>query len=303
MLCILYVNAVGFLLGLAALQVERALPQGFPRRWLWCIAIPMSLVIPAYYRMNHAAPVGRSDAGLGAHVDALDPTINQVWHYASLVLLSWAVVSVCRVWYLVRSARGSAIGRGAPRVVDGVRVLVSDALGPATVGLLRSHVLLPRWVLALPETQRRYVVRHEEEHRRAHDGLLLFIASLLLIVAPWHLALWWQLRRLSLAVEMDCDDRVVRALGDAPAYGSLLLKVAEAGSRGPQLQPALLGGAGSLERRLTRLMSPAPLRLVQRLLLPVAAAVLLLIVLAVPHPVLAPSHAHAPASSGAGAAR
>ena len=39
---------------------------------------------------------------------------------------------------------------------------------------------------------------------------------------PWNLALWWQLRRLRLAVEMDCDNRVVAALGDPNPYGCFL---------------------------------------------------------------------------------
>jgi beta-lactamase regulating signal transducer with metallopeptidase domain len=109
---------------------------------------------------------------------------------------------------------------------------------------------------------------------------------------PWNVAMWWQLRRLCLAVEMDCDNRVVAALGNATAYGELLLKVAQAASRGPRLQPALLG-VGMLERRLTVLLAPAPLRHVQRLLLPGAALGLLFVVLWMPHPVLERgSHTH-----------
>jgi beta-lactamase regulating signal transducer with metallopeptidase domain len=109
---------------------------------------------------------------------------------------------------------------------------------------------------------------------------------------PWNLAMWWQLRRLCLAVEMDCDNRVVSGLGDATAYGELLLKVAQAGSRGPRLQPALLG-VGTLERRLTALLAPTQLRYLQRFLLPAVAIGLLFVVLMMPHPVL-PAEPHAP---------
>ena len=119
------------------------------------------------------------------------------------------------------------------------------------------------------------------------------MASLFLLLAPWSLALWWQLRRLSLAIETDCDNRVVGALGNAPAYGELLFKVAQAASRGPRLQPAFLG-AGMLERRLTILLAPTQLRHVQRLVLAGVACVLLLVVLSMPHPVVGlGSHAHA----------
>jgi bla regulator protein BlaR1 len=146
--------------------------------------------------------------------------------------------------------------------------------------------VLPRWVLALPVSQRRYVVRHEDEHRRAHDVALLGAASVLVALMPWNLALWWQLGRLRLAVEMDCDVRVVRALGDAEAYGELLLTVATAGRRAPRLQPALLG-AGMLERRLLALVAPSPRRTSEWLLATAAAALLVAMVLSVPHPQLA----------------
>jgi beta-lactamase regulating signal transducer with metallopeptidase domain len=140
---------------------------------------------------------------------------------------------------------------------------------------------------------RKYIVCHEEQHRRAHDVAMLLVASTSVIFAPWNIALWWQLRRLSLAVELDCDRRVVNALGNAAAYGELLLKVAEASSRGPRLRPGLIGGSGMLERRLTRLLAPAYTSRVQRVLLPVVAAILLILALLTPHPV-PPSHAAQP---------
>ena len=312
MLCILYVNAVGMCLGLAALFLERVAPATFPRRWLWFVIIPISVVLPGYYRGHHMVsvsdvqqtmqpPLGRVfgaaslsvlDPAWWAQIESYDTAINRVWLTASALLLLWALANACRVWRVVglaRTARGDARG---PAMIDGVPVVITDAVGPATVGLLRSRVLVPRWVLALPRAQRQYVIRHEEEHRRSHDARLLFVASLPLILMPWNLAMWWQLRRLYLAVEMDCDSRVVSGLGDATAYGELLFKVAQAGNRGARLQPALLG-MGSLERRLTALLAPRPLRYAQRFLLPAVALGLLAVVVLMPHPVLAHgSHAH-----------
>jgi bla regulator protein blaR1 len=313
MLCILYVNAVGMLLVVAGILVERALPATFPRRWVWCVVIPISIVLPGYYRHHHSVsvidvqqavqrPLGHAfgTASLTAldpvwwgHIQSFDTNINRLWLTVSAILLLWGVANAWRVSLLVyRSRRERGNSRG-PAIVDGVPVVVTDSLGPATVGLLSSRVLIPRWVLALPGTQRQYILRHEDEHRRSHDARILFVASLPLILMPWNLAMWWQLRRLCLAVEMDCDNRVVSGLGDATAYGELLLKVAQAGSGGPRLQPALLG-VGSLERRLNALLAPTPLRHIQRFLLPAAAFGLLVVVLLMPHPVLAGgSHSHA----------
>jgi len=293
MLCILYVNLAGFCLGLAALFFERALPATFPRRWLWCLAIPTSVVLPGMYRVPHAWSVADVFVQPATVAQAYDTSINRVWLTISGILLLWGVISawqVSRVVWLSRRQRAA----NEIATIDGIPVVVTDKMGPATVGFWHSRVLLPRWVLALPGEERRYVVRHEEEHRRAQDGRLLFVMSLPLILMPWNLAMWWQIRRLCLAVEMDCDNRVVNRLGDRTAYGELLLKVAQATSGGPRLQPAFLGGVGTLERRLTALLAPTPLRHVQRFLLPAAALGLLVVVLLLPHPVLGKgSHAHA----------
>lgn len=310
MLCILYVTAVGALLGIAGILIERTLPPTVPRRWLWCVIMPISIALPGYYRAHHTWSVSAaveqptalsaSDHALGstshgppatawwARIGAYDPIITWAWPLASALLIICGLSNAWRVSRVVRRSRRRRDHPATPAVVDGVPVVVTDRLGPATAGLWRSRVLVPRWVLALSPVQRRYVLRHEEEHRVAHDAHLVFAASLTVILMPWNLALWWQLRRLRLAVEMDCDHRVVRALGDATAYGELLLKVAHAASRGPRLHTAFLGGAGMLERRLRGLLAPAPLRQAHRFLLPAVACALLFVVLSMPHPVVAP---------------
>lgn len=289
LLCVAYVIGVGALLGVVGLLTERALPAGAPRRWIWCVVIAGNIALPAIYRGLHTAAVG----GSHAHGTAASPEIpwllsaqfnalfEILWLTTSALLLLWFCVDAVRVAHVLHSSRRK-------RMVDGVPVLMTDSVGPATVGIFRSRVLLPRWVLGMPAAQRQYVVRHEDEHRRSNDARMLFLASLPLLLLPWNLPLWWHLRRLRLAVEMDCDRRVVRALGGRAAYAALLLTVAEAGRRGPHLQPALLG-AGSLERRLKALVAPASLRPALRVALPIVALVLLIIVLMAPHPVLSTS--------------
>lgn len=308
MLCILYVNLVGALMGVVGHLVDRAMPATWSRRWMWCVIIALSVILPPISRTNHTAaliPMIQNEAVTlplpGAPslslppLGAVNPTwlvrgetfggiIQAVWFYMTVLLIFWGTVSVVRVWYIVRAARKDRTAH-KPAMLDGVPVLLTDSIGPATVGIWRSRVLVPRWVLALPKEQRQYVIRHEDEHRKGHDARLLFIASLPLLLLPWNLGLWWQLRRLALAVEMDCDNRVVAALGDAPAYGQLLFRIAELGNTGPRLQPAFLG-AGMLERRLRRLLVPTQLRRAQRFLLPVLACALLAAVLSMPHPIL-----------------
>ena len=298
MLCILYVTAIGLLLGMVGDHLERLLPVTIPRRWIWCAVLGASFGLPGYYRYHHSFAIGGAsgaasyaglDAGFFSQMSAFDPLIGRVWQVVTVLLALWALGNAGWVTHLVRVSR---VGQPLPDPAVGgdIPIVVTDSLGPATVGVWRSRVVLPRWVLALPHAQRQYIVRHEDEHRRSHDCALLFFASLLVILAPWDVALWWQLRRLSLAVEMDCDRRVVATLGDPQAYGNLLLTVAQATNHGRRLQPGLLGGTGMLEHRLTVLLAPAPLRLAQRLVLPVIACVLLVVAVTTPHPIL--GHVH-----------
>jgi beta-lactamase regulating signal transducer with metallopeptidase domain len=298
MLCVLYVNVIGAFLTVVGLWAEKVFPITWPRRWLWCAIIGLSLFLPGYARTHNNSSVLAAIEHESGAMSWLDPSwflraesmnvwVQGVWATGTLLLLLLGIMNIARVSLLIRSARRKTTGE--PDTVDGVPVIVTDSLGPATAGLFRARVVLPRWVLALPGTQRSYVVRHEAEHKRAHDQHLLFMMSLSLLLTPWNLALWWQLRRLRLAVEMDCDRRVVSVLGNPHAYGELLFKVAEASTRGPRLQPAFLGG-GLLKERLTALLQPAQLRLFQKVLLPALAIGLLLLTLRMPHPVLSAGH-------------
>ncbi|HUH12583.1 MAG TPA: M56 family metallopeptidase, partial [Longimicrobiales bacterium] len=141
--------------------------------------------------------------------------------------------------------------------VDGVSVLVSPHTGPATVGVVRPEIVLPRWALALADGARRLMLAHEREHLRAGDPRLLFAGTLLAMALPWNLPLWWQLRRLRLAVELDCDARVLRAGGNAATYGNLLLEVGRRRAGVPVLSAALAEGKSFLERRIGNLAESA----------------------------------------------
>jgi bla regulator protein blaR1 len=275
MLCIVYVITIGTCLGGIGLLAEHALPATWARRWIWLGVIALSMAIPPLYRVRHN--MAFHDASL-VHASSYDAFVGRLLVLSMWVSVALAVAQALRVSSLIRRAR-----RG-PAVVDGVPSVITDSIGPATVGVLKSRVVIPRWVLALPPVQRRYVLRHEEEHRHSRDPLLLFIASLAGVLIPWSLPIWWQLRRLRLAVEMDCDNRVVAALGDARAYGEILLRVAEAASRGPRLQPALLG-MGMLEQRITGLVAPSTRTLAMRVFASATAVALLYVVLMLPHPV------------------
>jgi beta-lactamase regulating signal transducer with metallopeptidase domain len=180
----------------------------------------------------------------------LDRPLVIVW-----VSLSFAVL----MYFLGGLLRVRALRRGWRMVeIDGVRLAVSEELGPALIGVLRSVIVVPEWVLELDVRARSLMLRHETEHQIAGDPMLLACARFAVVVMPWNPFLWWQLARLRLAVELDCDARVLRALPDVSAYGNLLLNVVRP-RRGPRLAGAAFSDhARHLERRIRVLGRHAP---------------------------------------------
>lgn len=141
--------------------------------------------------------------------------------------------------------------RGWPRVhVRQHTVRVAPDVGPAVVGFLRPEIVLPPWVVAMEAGDLDLVLAHESQHLRARDPLLLLAGLVPVCLLPWNPLLWWQLRRLRDAVELDCDRRVLRRGIARRRYGDLLLRMGSH-SRTDILPAAAMAGTPSLlERRL-----------------------------------------------------
>jgi len=276
----LYSVAVGVLLGGGAIALERGLHAlGRPTRWAWAAAMALTLALPVLARLAPARgappaaapPVATAAVAAAVSVPrpappapkvrvpsvpavrsfdlgALDPALRVAWGASSAaVLLALAAMGAV----LARRRRGWAAAE-----VDGVPVLVSADVGPAVVGLVRSRIVLPAWTLEADEEARRLVLEHEREHVRAGDPRLLAAALLLAALTPWNPAAWWMLRRLRLAIEVDCDARVLRRRADVRAYGSTLLEIGRRAVRAPLPVAAFAEPVSSLERRIRIMTAP-----------------------------------------------
>ena len=181
-----------------------------------------------------AAPVGRALAG------------------------AWIALAVAvTLLGLVTHRRYRAARRRWPlRELCGVPVRVSPTVGPAVLGLLRPEIVVPAWLAARPERERRVVILHEREHVRAGDAWTLAAGWLGVALLPWNPVAWWLWKRLRLAVELDCDARVLRHDVARRAYGTMLIDMAGRGSGLSLGVPALSGSPTTLERRLIAMTAP-----------------------------------------------
>ena len=273
-------------LGFTAWLIDFAVAGPFGRRRvLWAGVFLASAVGPIVFSVTRGISTAViAEDGIGDAPAATrrkepivsDRVLGSAWLAASAIFALWLIATQRRLRRRLRVC--------ASRIVDGERVLVSSDFGPAVVGVVRPQIVLPEWVLAMRETDRRIVVAHEMEHRQAHDPLLAAVALIVAVALPWNAALWWQLRRLRLAIEIDCDRRVVRRHGHDPhAYGTLLLATRERTSR---VTPAMAMAAmrSGLGRRVEALVDGRPPSVVRRLSALAAAVVLAAGIVSVPAP-------------------
>jgi beta-lactamase regulating signal transducer with metallopeptidase domain len=272
-----YVIVVSVLLGLAALALENsARLRQKPTRWLWGTSMIASLLLPLVISsislqipqqagiINPATPErivalrqmtasGLSPSGwlttavgeLPASPD-IDRLLQAGWAVASTILFLAILASSVQL-----NLRRRHWERGN---MAGVGVHVSEDTGPAIVGLLNPHIVVPRWLMQSPPEVQELVVAHEQSHLDAHDAQLLAIALGLLVCMPWNLPLWWQLRRLRFAVEIDCDARVLRRGYEVSRYGETLIAVGERQSAGIAVVAAMSEPRSLLERRIRNML-------------------------------------------------
>jgi TonB family protein len=264
-----YGIVVAALLSVAAWAGEKVL-RGVrgEGRWAWVAALAGSLLLPvaSYLELPRlfarAASPSAPEAAfvtlppimVVAPGSALAPAVDRwllvLWATASLALAAFVVLSVWRLRRLRRTARRAE--------VDGVAVYVTRGLGPAAVGGGASGgILMPEWAMSLDARWRRLMLLHETEHLRARDPWLVLGATALLVLVPWNAPMWWQLRRLRLAIELDCDSRVLAREPDARAYGTLLLEVGRRRSLSP-LVASFAEPRAFLHRRIRNIVDRGP---------------------------------------------
>lgn len=276
-----YAAVLAALLAVTAAAAERiARARRWPTRGIWVGALLLSLLAPVgvVFGPHTTAPTAEepivkqsapslvtsprgavalpplarlSIAPTAAPEIDLDAVLLGVWALGSGLL---ALRSVHSLLWLRRERRGWRRGR-----VCGRPVWISPHTGPAVVGALRMEIVLPERLLGWEMGAQRLVLEHEREHQLAGDPRLLALGWLAVLLVPWNPLLWWELRRLRLAVEIDCDARVLRHRTDVRRYGMLLLEVGRFASS-PRFAAAFGEPRSTLERRIRAMTENSTLR-------------------------------------------
>ena len=274
----LYVIAVSALLGAAALCAERAarLRRG-ATRWYWLAAILASILVPtviASVSVQAPAIIGAASQRILVLRDATSiPMSPQQWIRASnaqvrewrsfdaILRSAWTLCSAGMLLVLLAHAVWLRTRRRHWRQASLLErnVLLTADVGPAVVGFLRPTIVVPEWVARAPRQIQVAILAHEHGHLEAADPQLFTIALFLLVALPWNLPLWWQLRRLRHAIEVDCDARVIRGGQDVLAYSETLITVGERRSAYIGAVAAMAESPSLLEQRI-KIMLGKPAR-------------------------------------------
>ena len=263
----LYATLFGVLALVAGLALERsARALSLPTRFTWIamlvVGIAAPLMLPLVARSApHEAPiefVQRPGAVMGpiTPVEFVPSLLERVRQSARTfdgpLAVVWALLTIAflgRLFASMVSLRRLG-ARWVRREIAGTQCFVTDDIGPAVVTVPETRIVLPQWALSLDEASLETVVRHERQHEIARDGWLIMLGSLATALMPWNAAAWLISRRLRLAVEMDCDARVLAEGQRVDHYGSLLLAIAQRPQLVAGLAATLTESTSDLERRI-----------------------------------------------------
>ena len=122
------------------------------------------------------------------------------------------------------------------------------------LGFLRPVILLPAEPMDPTPTEQ--ILRHELAHVRQRDDWANLIQHFILAAFPFHPAVWWISRRLSLEREIACDDYVLQSSAQPHAYALLLANLAARMQRYPPLlAPGASNNKTQLQQRIDMILN------------------------------------------------
>lgn len=235
----------------------------------------VTLVGVAGLPLLSAFEVGGHRLSVAPHAEATVPVFWAVlfagfWIVIALIALVRLAAGLWQVRAIRRSCSAVEVEKLDPALREvfteagerRVRLLMSEsARVPAAIGFRNPAIVLPAWALReLSTEQLKPILIHEMAHLRRRDDWTNLLQKMVRAVLFFHPAVWWIDARLSLEREMACDDAVVAATGNAPAYAGSLIGLLERGCarRGWKMAQAAVEKAREAAVRIARILEGAP---------------------------------------------
>ena len=165
--------------------------------------------------VSTAPSVTPPDAAPASPLSGPVAVLTLTWLTGMALLLLYSVVSLLRL-------RRRLVG--AVRLEDNI-YLADYIPSPFVMGLFRPKIYLPS---TLTETERGYILRHEQYHLRRRDHVVKLLSFLALCVHWFNPLVWAAFILAGKDMEMSCDEAVVRELGEdiRADYSASLLSLA-----------------------------------------------------------------------------
>lgn len=192
-------------------------------------------------------PYNKKEADMSGHDSPsnVQTACAAVWLLGSMVLWLYSIVSIIRL-------KRQLIGTVPDQKSAHNNIYLCDYIHTAFVmGVLRPRIYLPT---TLTETERHYILLHEQTHIRRGDHVLRLLAFLALSLHWFNPLVWCAFFLSEKDMEMSCDEAVMRQMGTdlRAAYSASLLNLA---SGKKVFAGAPLGfGEGSVKSRIKNIM-------------------------------------------------
>ncbi len=202
----------------------------------------VDLLVPGVNEaINGSLPQGREQ------LDADPPELpmsaaTMLWLFGVAAMLLYSAASLIRL-------HGKLVG--AVRLRDNI-YMADHIASPFVIGVIRPKIYLPS---TLPEQEQSYIILHEKTHIRRLDHIIKMLAFLALAVHWFNPLVWVAFICCVRDMEMSCDERVLKEMGDGikGVYSTSLLSLA-AGRRLINGSP-LAFGEGNIKKRIKNVLS------------------------------------------------
>lgn len=206
------------------------------------VTTPFGTAIPAWeHRVQPPVPMPPEGAGASGLPSAAAPMIS----VSPLESLWLGILSILLIVFTILLAKNYRALRSAIPVTESefitqwrsthplrrsLEIVMSDKVdSPASLGILRPHIIFPQGMDMDDKCLLRYVLAHEYVHIRRFDTLWKLLALCAVCVHWFNPLAWVMLFLLNRDLELSCDEMVLRHFGgtDRTAYAHSLIDMAE----------------------------------------------------------------------------